>query len=80
MIGVTYAVVEEKYTQPKGERISYGIAVYSGTEQESERVLIDSIHDITSDKEKIEKLVNDCNHLGLSTVHIYDVVEDFLVG
>lgn len=79
MIGATYALVEEKYTQPKGERISYGIAVYLCAEQGANRVLIDHIHDITPNKEKLENLVNDCNRLGLSTVHIYDVVEDFFV-
>lgn len=80
MMGAAYAVIEEKYPQKSGHRISYGITIYSGTEQKSERVLIDSIHDITSDKEKLEKLVNNCNRLGLSTVHICDVVEDFLIG
>ncbi|MBQ7128906.1 MAG: hypothetical protein IJO19_02845 [Clostridia bacterium] len=37
------------------------------------------INDISTEKEKIEKLVSLCNELDLSPIHIYDVIEDFLV-
>ena len=52
--------------------------MYSSAKKGKEASLVDSIHDITSDKKKLEKLVADCNRLQLSSVHIGDVVEDFL--
>ena len=78
MMGITYFVVEEKYAHSNGYRVSYGIAMYSSDKKGKEVSLINSIHDITSDKKKLEKLVSDCNRLQLSSVHIGDVVEDFL--
>lgn len=38
------------------------------------------VHDITSDKQALDKLVSPCNLLELSAVHLMDVVEDFLAG
>ena len=78
MMGITYAIIEEKYDHLNGYRVSYGIAMYSSVKKGKEASLVDSIHDITSDKKKLEKLVADCNRLQLSSVHIVDVVEDFL--
>ena len=78
MMGITYAIIEEKYDHLNGYRVSYGIAMYSNVKKGKEASLVDSIHDITSDKKKLEKLVADCNRLQLSSVHIVDVVEDFL--
>ena len=77
MTGITYAVVEEKYAHLNGYRVSYGIVMYSSA-QNGKVSLMNSIHDITSNKKKLEKLVADCNRLQLSSVHIVDVVEDFL--
>ena len=37
------------------------------------------INDISTNKEKVEKLVFLCNELELSPIHIYDVIDDFLV-
>lgn len=37
------------------------------------------VKDISTDKHKIEKLVNLCNELELSPIHLDDVIEDFLV-
>lgn len=78
MMGVIYAVVEETYAHLNGYRVSYGIAMYSSTQKGKEASLINSIHDITPDKKKLEKLVDDCNRLRLSSIHIGDVIEDFL--
>ena len=76
---VTYALIEEKYIFGGDSRISYGIAAYSNAEVDGSATIVVSVHDITSDKEKLSKLVKDCNDLHLSSVHLYDVVEDFLV-
>lgn len=37
------------------------------------------IEDISTNKEKIEKLIILSNELDLSPIHIYDVIDDFLV-
>ena len=78
MMNVTYAVAEEKYVIGNESRISYGIVAYSNAEQEGTTTIVASIRDITSDKNRLKRLVDDCNRLKLSTVHLYDVVEDFL--
>lgn len=78
MINVTYAVAEEKYTLGKECRTSYGIVAYSSADQDGTKTIIASVRDITSDRDALARLVSDCNRLELSTVHLNDVVEDFL--
>ena len=78
MTEVTYTVIEEKYAHRGGFRTAYGIAAYRSAEGVGEKSLIDTVHDITPSKEKREGLVADCNRLGLSHLHLYDAVEDFL--
>lgn len=79
MTNVTYAITEEKYTLGEEVRISYGIVAYFSPKQCGTATVIDSVHDITSDKERLSELVKKCNRLELSTIHLHDVVEDFLV-
>ncbi len=78
MMNVTYAVAEEKYALGEEKRISYGIVAYANAEQTGTATIVASVRDITSDKNRLKKLVDDCNRLELSTVHLLDVVEDFL--
>ena len=78
MMKVTYAITEEKYTLGEESRISYGIAAYSSPEHCGTATIVASVHDITSDKERLSRLVDDCNQLELSTLHLHDIVEDFL--
>ena len=54
----------------------YGIAAYADTEKDG----VASVHDVTTDKQALDELVSLCNRLELSTVHLLDVVEDFLAG
>ena len=79
MKNITYAVSEEKYTFGNETRISYGIVAYSNADQDGSKTIVASIRDVTSNKERLVELVNDCNRLELSTVHLTDVIEDFLV-
>ena len=37
------------------------------------------IKDISTDKAKVESLINRCNQNNLSPLHLDDVIEDFLV-
>ena len=77
-MGVTYAVIEEEYAHLDGFRVGSGIAVCAAEVSGEAPTCLYSIHDITSDRERIEMLVDDCNRLGLADLHLYDVVEDLL--
>ena len=79
MKNITYSVSEERYTFGNETRISFGIVAYSNANQDGSKTIVASIRDITFDKTSLIKLVNDCNRLELSTVHLNDVVEDFLL-
>ena len=79
MNNITYAVSEERYTFGNETRTSYGIVAYSNANQDGSKTIVASVRDVTSDKAGLIKLVNDCNRLDLSTVHLNDVVEDFLL-
>ena len=69
MITIFYTINESKITNEENETIlSYGIS-FGETH----------IKDISVNKSKIKTLVNLCNKNNLSLIHIYDVVDDFLV-
>ena len=76
---VTYKIVKEVHMMNDGNRVSYGIAAYGGTELDNVNIL-EYIGDISHDKEKIEELVQLCNQSELSIAHLHDVVEDFLTS
>ena len=76
---ITYAVSEERYTFGNKTRTSYGIVAYSNAVQDGSKTIVASVRDVTSDKTALTRLVDDCNRLELSTVHLSDVVEDFLL-
>ena len=75
---ITYGIIEETYSLNRSARTSYGIAVYADATQDGTATNVAAVHDITSDRERLEGLVAACNREGLSLVHLYDVVEDFL--
>ena len=74
----SYGIIEERYTLGNESRVSYGISAYSDANENGTATVVASVHDITSNKESLARLVDDCNRLKLSTVHLHDVVEDFL--
>ena len=79
MKNITYAVSEERYTFGNETRTSYGIVAYSNADQDGSKTIVASVRDVTADKASLSRLVNDCNRLELSTMHLSDVVEDFLL-
>ena len=79
MKNITYAVSEEKYTLGDETRTSYGIVAYADADRDGSKTIVASVRDVTTDKEGLAELVGDCNRLGLSIIHLSDVVEDFLV-
>lgn len=59
-------------------RTCYGIAavqVYDGIV-----TVLDSVTDITVNRQPLEELVKLCNELSLEPVHLNDIVEDFLAS
>ncbi len=75
---VTYGITEEVYSLGTDFRTAYGIAAYADAEEDGTATVLRSVHDITSDREKLKALADTCNRLNLSTIHLLDVVEDFL--
>lgn len=80
MMSITYGVTEEIYSLGHSSRTSYGIAAYADSEVDGTATIVASVHDITADKNTLAELVFLCNRLELSTIHLNDVVEDFLVN
>ncbi len=80
MMNVTYGVTEEIYSLENSSHISYGISAYADSEEDGTATIAASVHDVTSDKQALCELVSLCNRLELSTVHLVDVVEDFLAS
>ena len=80
MINITYGVTEEIYSLGASTRTSYGITAYSDSDEHSNTTIVASVHDVTADKKSISKLVDLCNRLELSSIHLNDVVEDFLAS
>ena len=78
MMSITYGVTEEIYSLNGSSRRSYGIAAYADAEQDGTATILTSVRDITADKEGLEGLVQKCNLLKLSPIHLDDVVQDFL--
>ena len=76
---ITYGITEEIYTLGSDSRKSYGIVAYSNADTDKTATIVAAIHDITSDKQKLLELVQLCNKLQLSVIHLGDVVEDFLI-
>lgn len=76
MKDVFYELIEETCQIDGRNRTSFGIAAYiKSTEGE---VLLNAVHDLGFEKGRLVALVDQCNRLKLSVVHLYDVLEDFL--
>lgn len=78
MKDIIYGLTEEKHYINSRENISYGISVYDSTTEEGTMAVLKYIGNITTYKDKLTELVNKCNALEISSVHLFDVVEDFL--
>ncbi len=79
-MAITYGITEEIYSLGGMTRVAYGIAVYTDAEQDGTASILLSVPDITSDRDKLWELIQKCNRLALSPVHLYDVIDDFLAN
>lgn len=77
---VTFGVIEEIHCINGDMRRSYGIAAYADTALDGTATIVASVHDVACDRQRLAAFVSQCNLLGLSLMHLNDVVEDFLVG
>lgn len=77
-MSITYGITEEIYTLGTNSRRAFGIAAYADADEDGTTTVVAAVHDITSDRKRLERLVEVCNRERLSLVHLYDVVEDFL--
>lgn len=77
-MNITYEITEETYSLDTSTRTSYGITAYADGNENGTAAIIDTVHDITSDKQALTELVALCNRLKLSTIHLRDVIDDFL--
>ena len=64
-----YKLISKKYCIENISYIGYGIVTSNGT-------LI--IEDISTEKDKVEKLIVNCNDFDVSPIHLKDIVIDFL--
>ncbi len=79
-MNVTYGITEERYYIGSDSRIAYGIAAYANADADGTGTVFRAVHDITSDRASLEKIVLDCSRLKLSPDHLRDAVDDFLAG
>ena len=78
MMNITYGITKETYSLGKTTRVSYGVVAYADAGADGMATIIASVHDITSNRQSLFELVSLCNCLGLSTIHLMDIVEGFL--
>lgn len=79
MINVKYKITEGTYESDDSVSKSYGIAVCANIGMNETTSVLALIQDITTDRDALDELVNLCNSMELSPLHIRDVIEDFLV-
>ena len=71
-----YGLLSSEVSSGQTARTSYGIALCQ-TDAEVP-IIIRSVTDLTTDKARASSLVERCNRLALSPIHLDDVIEDFL--
>ena len=71
-----YILIESTFTANNKKHTAYGIALAVVSDEST--VVIESIPDLSQDKERIQNLAKLCTELHLSPIHLTDVVADFL--
>ena len=74
----TYITICCTYCHGEHSRIGYGIAYVCVAD--GVVTVLQSVSDISSDRQRVERLVEHCCKLGLDPMHLEDVVEDFMVS
>ena len=71
-----YILIESTFTVNNRKHTTYGIALVVVYDEST--VMIESIPDLSQDKERVLHLAELCTELHLSPIHLEDVVADFL--
>lgn len=71
-----YILIKSSYTLGEDEYTTYGIALADIGEDGAN--LIESVNDLSCDRDKVERLAELCTKLELSPEHLGDVIDDFL--
>lgn len=71
---INYKLREDVLALNEQSYKTYGIDVLDTKTKE----ILKSVEDISLDKSPLEELISLCNELELDTVHLEDVIEDFL--
>ncbi|MBQ8310927.1 MAG: hypothetical protein IJX80_07945 [Clostridia bacterium] len=73
---LVYRITEGASSAEEFKPLCYGIAAYSNADDPTS--MIASVCNITSERIRLSELVDRCNRLRLSPIHLMDVIEDFL--
>ena len=73
-----YGITKEIYSHRNNTRTAFGISAYEDSGDKELEYTVETVSDVTSDEGELVELVDNCNRLELSSVHLKDVVEDFL--
>ena len=71
-----YTINEKTISINDMSRISYGMDIYDDTY--GRMILLLKIYDISTEKNKVEGLISNCNRLNASPTHIFEIIEDIL--
>ncbi len=70
-----YSIFKENMSNEDGKYTSFGITI-----EDSNGDVIKSITDISTDEIVVRDLCERCNKGQLHPIHLYDIVEDFLLN
>lgn len=74
----TYGIISETFSLNGHARTAYGIAMYAHTEHTGTSAIVDTVCDLSTNKESVLELIKACNEGNLLPIHLHDVVEDYL--
>lgn len=74
-----YALIkEQKISADNCGYQAYGIAAFAVHENYSQEIM--HISDISTDKERLSLLIEKCNRLKVSPIHLKEIIEDFILS
>ncbi len=78
MNNIAYCLIEEKIITGERPRLTYGVAAIEKCGDGEVPYILETVHDITPDREKLVLFIGEINERKLSPIHLRDAVEDFL--
>lgn len=75
---VTYGLIEETLILKLNVVKLYGVVAYENIGSDNELIILDSIRNISTNKEVVQGLIDNCNKYNLSIIHLEDVINDMI--